>query len=294
MAARGERHHFSLVHLHAPRTHTHSMLKYPKMSTSKTVPLAPPENFVKWQEFIALNGYRPRQSITEKVAKQSGMTEAQRMEENKLGKWENRTAIKPAYWQNSKQRAEFNKIRDETPTYFQKTHSDLIYKWKDFIALKGYRPRETISKKEAKQSGMTEAQRLEEINLAKTAHWIRQNIQNSEGVDKEWQYPEFQRIEFIKIWDETPTYTQKTQSDKFIEWKNFIAQKGCLPRVSITGIEAKTTRLTKAEQSEETRLGKWASHIERRPLPTAEEQAEFIKLRKKTPTYVQKYGRKLK
>jgi hypothetical protein len=267
------------------------------MSTSKIVPpsaLAPPENFVKWQEFIALKGYRPRQSITKKVAKQSGMTEDERLAENKLGKWENRTAVKPSYWQNSKQRAEFNKIREETPTYFQKTHIDRIEKWKSFIALKGYRPRESISKKEAKQSGMTEAQRLEEINLAKTAHWIRQNIQNSEGVDKEWQYPEFQRIEFITIWDETPTYTQKTQSDKFNEWKEFIAQKGYLPRVSITGIEAKTTRLTKAEQTEETRLGKWAIRIERRPLPTAEEQAEFIKLRKKTPTYVQKYGRKLK
>jgi len=252
------------------------------------------EIFNKWKDFISLKGHRPRLSITKKVAKQYGMTEAQRLEENKLGQWEKRTAVKPAYWQNPKQRAEFIKMRDKTPTYFQKNHTDQINEWKEFIALKGYRPRLSILKKEAKQSGMTETQRIEEINLAKTAYWIMQNIQKSEGVDKEWKYPEWQRIEFIKIWEETPSYTQKTQLDKFIEWKNFIARNGYRPRVSITGSEAKTTGLTKAEQGEETRLGKWASHIENKPLPTAEKQAEFLKIKRETPAYVQKYGRKSK
>jgi hypothetical protein len=41
-------------------------------------------------------------------------------------------------------------------------------------------------------------------------------------------------------------------------------------------------------------MGKWASHIESKPLPTAEEQAEFLKIKRETPAYVQKYSRKSK
>jgi len=250
------------------------------------------DNFTQWKNFIARKGYRPRLSVTKKIAKKNGMCEAERLNENRLGKWEKRAAENPSLLKTSSRKAEFVKLRKSTPTFFQKSHDKIIKEWKDFIERKGYLPRDVISEAEAKQSGMTKDERLEEIRLGSIARWIKQNLDNREGALERWCYTEQQRKDFMKIWNAAPSFQNKSQSEKFAEWKKFIALKGYLPRTTITGKEAETTNLSKEEQEEEIRLGKWASHLGgQRSLPTEKEQAEFDKIKSKTPSFVEAHGR---
>jgi hypothetical protein len=210
----------------------------------------------------------------------AGLTKAECLEEIRLGKWANDTLKRSSY--TTEQRLEFNKIRKETPTYSQKNNVNTLNKLKEFIARKGYRPRSFISRADAEKTGLSKAERLEEIKLNSWAHRVRNNV-------IVWQYPE-QRAEFNKIWNGASTYAQKNQTDKFNKWKNFIALKGYKPRVAVSKKNAERAGLTEAERLEEIKLGKWGHHTKDRPLPTAEQQAEFNKLWQETP-YIQIHGR---
>jgi len=87
-----------------------------------------------------------------------------------------------------------------------------------------------------------------------------------------------------------PAYFQKNDdTDMFSEWKKFILLKGYKPRKNISSEIREKTGLTEAESLEEIALGKWASRVHQRPLPTAELRVEFYRIWQDTPTYIQKY-----
>ena len=75
---------------------------------------------IKWQKFIARKGYKPRNVISKKEAEKSGLSEAEQLAEIKLGQWVMYIKYKNIVWQYPEQQAEFRKLRQETPTYFQK------------------------------------------------------------------------------------------------------------------------------------------------------------------------------
>ena len=130
-------------------------------------------------------------------------------------------------WKYSEQQqTEFNKIRQEAPTYYQKNDLDRFNKWKNFIIHKGYKPRNVIDKEAMEQDGLTETERLEEIKLGL---WAKRA--NHKSV--KWQYPE-QQAEFEGIWQKTSAYWRKNKINKFNKWEKFIARNGYKPRTEIS------------------------------------------------------------
>ena len=243
------------------------------------------QTFTAWKAFILQNGFRPRLAVTKNIAKQCGMSEIERLEENRLGRWEERYACSTINWKSKKLKNEFEKLRRITPTYFEKNITDKIEEWKTFIAVKGYRPRDTISPKEAKQAGMSKTEREEELRLATFSRSIMSHLKKTKNRPIDRLYPESLRIEFVKLWDETPTYTEKNFNDNFQEWKDFIKQKGYRPRAEINKYEVKKANIYTSEQIEEMKLGQWAYRIKRRFWRHPETQPEFKKIWEETPTF---------
>jgi len=236
-------------------------------------------NFTAWKKFISKNGYRPRLNITPELAKQTGMSEKERLNENRLGRWEKRAALNTYDWEYKTHKKEFIKIRTSTPTYILKNYLETLNDFLIFISKKGHKPRASISKTAMKNEGLTEAARIDEINLSNIIRNIKRSFNLTLNDLEYFIYPENYRKEFMLLWNKTPTYTQKIQLDKFNEWKSFVKEKGYLPRRSITGKKVASTQKGRKEQQKEVHLGKWASHLETRPLPTAKAQAEFLKIK---------------
>ena len=141
------------------------------------------------------------------------------------------------------------------------------------------------------QEKMNMNEAKDEINLGKKANRIKRTFDEKKNSSKNSLYPDMEQKEFIELLDKTPSYTHKTQIDKFNEWKSFIKRKGYLPRISIKGKDKMTVKMTKAEKLEETRLGRWAIHLESVPMHSEKAQAEFYNIKNKTPNFLQKYGR---
>lgn len=161
--------------------------------------------------------------------------------------------------------------------------------WKKFIICKGYKPRQVISEEERKK--MTEVEWREEIRLGKWGNNVEQREKGNVKYNVSWEFSE-QRIEFLELWQKTPTYDQKKNTDDFNAWKEFIALKGYKPRNTILNKK----EMSETEWQKEIRLGKWGQAVKQseknRVYATSwefpEQRTEFLELWRRTPTYDQK------
>ncbi|MDR1453126.1 MAG: hypothetical protein LBJ25_04035 [Candidatus Margulisbacteria bacterium] len=134
-------------------------------------------------------------------------------------------------------------------------------------------------------------------NEIRLGNWIAhtaQTINNAEGSQRDWQYPEQQQAKFVKWYTQTPTGNQKQNADNLTAWKKFIVRYGYRPRQSISADARK--KMTKTRYEQEVRLGKWANSVSQYLLPDwnqlvwqyQQQHDGFKELWQKTPTYNQK------
>ena len=163
-------------------------------------------------------------------------------------------------------------------------------RWKEFIKKNGYKPRAKISADEAKKTGMTEAERLAEMKCGYWAANVDRNANGNIEHETAWESPEIQQAEFNTLWEETPTYRQKNNTDNLNKLREFVKKEGHLPREIITKQQVK--EIGKDEADIERELGQWANNIYQsikgniKSNPDwhkPEQQAEFEAIYKKYP-----------
>ena len=253
-------------------------------------------NFTAWKDFIEKYSHKPR--ITISLEERKKMTEAEWRKETKLGRWahvveqnEKGNSGHTTLWQYPRQAIEFAKILQETPNYWQKNNTDDFNAYKEFIEKHGYKPRETILKE---KQVMSEAEWQKEMRLGQWARVVGQNEKGNSGNITSWQFPE-QAIEFAKIWQETPNYWQKNNTDDFNAYKEFIEKYSHTPRTTMSKKEK--AKMTEIEWREELRLGRWANRVDQNEKGNSghttfwqypRQAIEFTKVCQETPTYNQK------
>jgi hypothetical protein len=137
----------------------------------------------------------------------------------------------------------------------------------------GYWPR-------GKQSLRADAASAEEKKIGRWANSLgeRQTFENTG-----------QKKLFNRLKKTTPTFVQKNNADNLAKWQGFIARQGYAPRHEISVLER--AKMTEAAYNEEIALGKWANNASNTTPDwqyPEQQQAAFVALLNKTPTFWQK------
>ena len=182
----------------------------------------------------------------------------------------------------------------ETQIYNQEKNTDNFNDLKEFIKNNGYLPingylsRNRVYIYEAKRTDMSIAELLKEILLGLWAHSVQQHA-------KSFSITPEQQAEFNEIWNKTPTYRQKNNSDMLPLFEEFCKMYGYRPRFFISKEEAMETGMSEIELLKEIKLGQWIQslhvHTENYSINWQyyEQHEKFVAIWNETPTYNKKW-----
>ncbi|GBR77225.1 hypothetical protein NO2_1641 [Candidatus Termititenax persephonae] len=201
-----------------------------------------------------------------------------------VGRW----AKEVEAWDTQAHKDEFYRLSARTPTYFQKNNTDNLAKWREFIKQNKYKPREGKT-----VFAVNTSKFIQEICLGKWAREVYRNAHTNRGHRTDWQYPETQQAEFDALWEQTPTYLQYYNAQKFERLQAFVAKYHCKPRSRISTAERK--KISKERYKAEAELGFWAAATSEKTKGYGEwnvawqypevQTKKFAELWRVTPTY---------
>jgi hypothetical protein len=142
-----------------------------------------------------------------------------------------------------------------TKADIQRKNTKYFVLWQDFIARNAYQPRAIIVGAERERLS-DEAYKLE-VRLGRWGAHVAQYLKGHVPYAIDWEYAT-QQAEFVKLWQKTPTWQQKNNTDNLAACRKFSRRRGYRPRQEISDKERKL--MSAAVWQTELELGSWAAH----------------------------------